>query len=96
MPELWGILAVIAIIIIYYFINREYAKKLALEFMLYAEKKAEEMALYEGKKKFYYVVSQYDKLPAFVKAVITPDQFAQMVQVLFDEAMSRLDDKKQY
>ncbi|MBZ4664711.1 MAG: hypothetical protein JG776_2435 [Caloramator sp.] len=96
MPELWGIVAVLAILVIYYFVNREYAKKLALEFMFYVEKKAEELALTEGKKKFYYVVSQYDKLPAFVKAVITPDQFAQMVQQLFDEAISRLDNKNEY
>lgn len=93
LPEFWGIVAVILFIIVYYFVNREYAKKLALEFMFYIEKKAEELAITEGKKKYYYVVSQYDKLPAFVKSVITPDQFAHMVQELFDEATNRLENK---
>ncbi|KRQ87694.1 hypothetical protein ABG79_00495 [Caloramator mitchellensis] len=85
-----GIGLFIIIIIAYYYINKEYAKKLTLEFMFYVEKKAEELAINEGKQKFEWVVSQYDKLPVFIKLIISKDKFREIIQQLFDEAVSKM------
>lgn len=83
----WGILLTILILIIYYFTNKAAAKKIALELMLYIEKKAEDFAITEGKEKFEWVVNQYDKLPKVIKTVITKEAFRLIIQELFDEAM---------
>lgn len=88
-----GIAALLIIIIAYYFFNKEYAKKLTLEFMFYVEKKAEELAITEGKEKFEWVVSQYEKLPAYVKLMISKEKFREIIQQLFDEAISRLNNQ---
>ena len=82
-----GIIVVVAILVIYYFTNKEYAKKIALELMLYIEKKSEEYAISEGTQKKDWVISQYDNLPAIVKSVITKETFTVLVQNMFDEAL---------
>lgn len=86
----WGILSIVIIIVVYYFANKTYAKKIALELMLYVEKKAEELSLKEGKEKFQWVLSQYDKLPSMVKTVVSKEAFEYLIQKLFDEALNRL------
>lgn len=88
--EYWGILGAIAILVIYYFTNKQMAKKIALEFMLYIEKKAEDFSITEGKEKLEWVVSQYDKLPAIIRTVVTKEAFRELIQQMFDEAMERL------
>lgn len=87
-----GVIAVI--LVVYFFFNRAYAKKLALEFMLYVEKKAEELAISEGSSKFEWVVNQYDKLPDFVRMLMSQEAFAKLVQKLFDQAVSIIKDKE--
>ncbi|EYE89602.1 hypothetical protein Q428_02020 [Fervidicella metallireducens AeB] len=86
----WGVLSIIIILVVYYFANKTYAKKIALELMLYVEKKAEELSLKEGKEKFQWVLSQYDKLPSVVKTVVSKEAFEYLIQKLFDEALNRL------
>ncbi|QCX34005.1 hypothetical protein FDN13_09970 [Caloramator sp. E03] len=87
----WGILSVVVILLVYYFINKSAAKKIALELMLYIEKRAEELAISEGKDKFEWVVNQYDNLPKIIRTVITKDTFKLLIQELFDEAMKVID-----
>lgn len=91
----WGIIAVVAFLAVYYFTNRAYAKKIALELMLYIEKKAEEYAISEGTQKKDWVISQYDNLPAVVKSVITKDMFTVLVQNMFDEALKLVKKQEQ-
>ncbi|SKA91242.1 hypothetical protein SAMN05443428_11128 [Caloramator quimbayensis] len=91
----WGIITTVVILIIYYLVNRTLAKKIALELMLYIEKRAEEFSISEGKDKLEWVVSQYDKLPAVIKSVITKDGFRLLIQELFDEAMKLLKNNTQ-
>lgn len=85
-----GIIIIVVIFVLIYLIDKSYAKKFALQFMLIVEKKAEEYSITEGKEKLEWVVGQYDNLPSSIKVIISKQAFRVLIQQLFDEAMKKV------
>lgn len=89
--DYWGIGAVILGGLGYFFTHKKasiaYAKKVASDAILSAERKAEDLALNTGEEKFSWVVDKgYSYLPPIVKTFVSKELFAVLVQAVFDKA----------
>lgn len=89
--EYLGVAIVLGLILIYYFINREYAKRIAVEYMLYIEMNGDELAVTHGYEKFKWVVDHFDSLPMSIKFVLTKEDYEHIVQKCFDRVIKRME-----
>ena len=85
----WGILGVLVILVITYFVyGFEVAKGHVVKLIFIAEEKAREKCLETGRQKFEWVVENgYTYLPTALKLFITKELFAAIVQSVFDKVV---------
>lgn len=89
----WGIIALVVMAALYvpthYKASLSFTRKVALQFIFAAEKRAEELLLSTGQQKLDWVVDKgYDLMPAAVRIVVSKPLFRIIVQQVFDMAVS--------
>ncbi len=87
LTQWWGIIGVVVMLVICYFVyGLEATKGHVKDLIFLAEKKAREKCLETGKEKFEWVVEHgYSYLPSGLKLFISKDLFAAIVQAVFDK-----------
>jgi hypothetical protein len=86
--EYWGVILVVAALVIYYISAKNHTIIRILQYMLFIEKKASSYGMNVGSQKFQWVANKYDNLPVIVRAVITKELYEMLIQELYDKTIS--------
>ena len=95
MDSWWGLLIVVLFLVGYAIYDWGRARKIIASMIFHAEERARELVLKNGEDKFQWVkVNTYNKLPMWMRFLLTEELYQTLIQKVFDElkewATSRL------
>ena len=82
----WGLLIVVLFLVGYAIYDWGRARKIIASMIFHAEERARELVLKNGEDKFQWVkVNTYNKLPRWMRFLLTEELYQTLIQKVFDE-----------